>query len=143
MERITAEQTLLTSFQDADPMGVIYHGHYFRYFEEVRSALLGLIGYNYFEMHASGYMYPIIETRVKYIRPIRFQQEIRVVATLMEWEHWIRINYVIYDAKTGERLTKGHTCQVAVNMETREMCFVTPPIFGDKLRAYCELQPSS
>ena len=32
---LTAELTLTTAFQDADPMGVIYHGNYFRFFEEV------------------------------------------------------------------------------------------------------------
>ncbi len=29
---LESEVTLVTSFQDADPMGVIYHGNYFRFF---------------------------------------------------------------------------------------------------------------
>lgn len=28
---LSAEVTIVTSFQDADPMGVIYHGNYFRF----------------------------------------------------------------------------------------------------------------
>lgn len=37
---LEAEVTMVTSFQDADPMGVIYHGNFFRYFEEARRVLM-------------------------------------------------------------------------------------------------------
>lgn len=136
MSRLWAELTLVTSFQDADPMGVIYHGNYFRYFEEVRRVLMEKIDYSYLQMRASGYMYPIIETRVKYVRPVKFQHRIRITAELAEWENRLRVDYVIYDADTNQRLTKGYTMQVAVNIETGEMCLASPKILGEKLRAY-------
>ncbi len=53
---LTAEVTLTTSFQDADPMGVIYHGNYFRFFEEARYVLMQKIAYNYQAMADSGSM---------------------------------------------------------------------------------------
>ena len=40
---LQSEVTLITSFQDADPMGVIYHGNYFRFFEEVRRIMMDKI----------------------------------------------------------------------------------------------------
>jgi len=131
--------TLVTSFQDADPMGIIYHGNYFRYFEEARRLLMEKIGYSYLEMKASGYMYPIVETKVRYIQPIRFQQEIRITAAVVEWQNRIRINYVIYDAQTGQRLTKAYTMQVAVRLDTGELCLVMPDIFMKRYEA-CLLQ---
>jgi acyl-CoA thioesterase FadM len=42
-------------FHDADPMGITWHGNYFRYLESARAALLDTIGYNYSEMVESGY----------------------------------------------------------------------------------------
>ncbi len=135
MTRLSAELTLLTSFQDADPLGIIYHGNYFRYFEEARRMLMDTIGYGYLEMKASGYMYPVSEAWVKYIQPIRFQHRIRVVAELAEWENRILIRYVIYDADTGKRLTKAQTTQVAVKMDTGELCLVTPDALRKRLRA--------
>ncbi len=135
MTKLSAELTLLTSFQDADPLGIIYHGNYFRYFEEARRALMDRIGYGYLEMKESGYMYPVSEVGVKYIQPIRFQHRIRVVAELEEWENRILVRYLIYDAETGRRLTKAHTTQVAVRMDTGELCLVTPDVFREKVRA--------
>ena len=85
---------------------------------------------------ASGYVWPIIDTRVKYVKSIPYDHTIRVVATLTEWENRMRVDYVIYDADSGVRMTKAHTMQVAVSIETEEMCFVSPRIFTDKVEAY-------
>ncbi len=37
---LRTEVAMVTSFQDADPMGVVYHGNYFRFFEEARRILM-------------------------------------------------------------------------------------------------------
>jgi len=52
---------------------------------------------------------------------------------VVEWENRLRIDYVIRDLLTGQKLTTGHTIQVAVDMSTREMCFVCPQVLWDKL----------
>ena len=133
---LNAEVLITTTFQDADPMGVVYHGNYFRFFEKARHEMLEKIGYGYRDMMASGYVWPIIDTRVKYVKSIPYDHTIRVVATLTEWENRMRVDYVIYDADSGVRMTKAHTMQVAVSIETEEMCFVSPRIFTDKVEAY-------
>ncbi|GAD80387.1 acyl-CoA thioesterase [Vibrio ezurae] len=130
---LESEVTLVTSFQDADPMGVIYHGNYFRFFEEARRVLMDKIGYGYLAMKESGYMWPIIDTRVRYVKAIPFGHEIKVVATLTEWENRLRVDYVIYDAATKQRMCKAHTMQVAVSIDSEEMCFVSPKVLTDKV----------
>ncbi|WP_394143454.1 acyl-CoA thioesterase [Vibrio atypicus] len=130
---LEAEVTMVTSFQDADPMGVIYHGNFFRFFEEARRVMMDKIGYGYLAMNESGYMWPIIDTRVKYVKAIPFNHTIRVCAKLTEWENRLRVDYVIYDAETGQRMCKAHTTQVAVSIEKQEMCFVSPKVFMDKV----------
>ncbi|MDB1123259.1 acyl-CoA thioesterase [Vibrio algarum] len=133
---LNAEIIIKPLFQDADPMGVVYHGNYFRFFEQARHNLMAKINYSYLDMNASGYMWPIIDTRVKYIKAIPFDHEIRVTAKLTEWEHRLRVDYIIYDNNTGERMTKAHTMQVAVDMATQEMCFVSPKLFTDKVEQW-------
>ncbi|WP_354622777.1 acyl-CoA thioesterase [Psychromonas sp. MME2] len=133
---LTAEVTLVTAFQDADPMGVIYHGNYFRFFEEARRILMEKINYCYHDMQASGYAWPIIDSYVKYVKAIPFHHQIRITASLTEWEHHLRVDYVIYDAISGVRMTKGYTRQVAVGLKNAEMCFASPQVFLDKLEPY-------
>lgn len=133
---LDAEVTLVTSFQDADPMGVIYHGNYFRFFEEARRVMMDKINYGYLAMNESGYMWPIIDTRVKYVKAIPFNHTIRVCAKLTEWENRLRVDYVIYDAESGQRMCKAHTTQVAVSIEQQEMCFASPKVFIDKIEQW-------
>lgn len=120
-------------FHDVDMMNVAWHGHYLKYFEIARCALLNSFSYNYQEMMASGYAWPIIEAHVRYPGSAVFGQKIRVLATLAEWEHRLRIAYLISDAVTGKRLTTGHTVQVAVDIQTREMLFASPAVLLEKL----------
>lgn len=128
-----AEVTLGIPFHDCDMMEVAWHGHYAKYFELARCELLERMDYNYPQMRDSGYAWPVIELHVRYARALVFNQRIRVRATLKEYEHRLKIAYDVRDADSGERLTRGHTVQVAVDMRTREMCFVSPPILFDKL----------
>lgn len=123
---LEAEVTLVTTFQDADPMGVIYHGNYFRFFEEARRVMMEKIDYGYLKMTESGFMWPVIDVQVKYVRAIAFNHPIRVKARLTEWENRLRVHYEIYDAQTGQRMTKGHTTQVAVGIEDKEMRLASP-----------------
>jgi len=132
---LVAEVEIDIPFQDGDPMGVTWHGNYFRYFEAARCALLDKIGYGYVEMVNSGYSWPIVDTRVKFVRPTVFQQRILVVAALEEYENRLKIGYVITDIETGERVTKGYTIQVAVENESTELCFVSPPVLIEKIHA--------
>lgn len=133
MPSLTASVQVEVPFHDIDPMGVAWHGHYFKYFEIARCALLDEIDYNYPQMKASGYMWPIVDTRVKYVGSALFQQTLNVTATLLEYENRLKIGYDITEAQSGQRLTKGYTIQVAVDIHTREMCYVSPKILLDKL----------
>jgi len=131
---LAAEVDVEIPFHDGDPMGVTWHGNYFRYLELARCALLDKIGYNYTEMERSGYAWPIVDTRVKFAKPTVFQQRVRVKAVLEEYEIRLKIGYVITDIESGERLTKGYTVQVAVDRRTNEMCFGSPAILIEKVR---------
>ena len=129
-----AEVRITVPFHDVDVMEIVWHGHYAKYFEIARCALLDKIGYNYLQMKQSGYSWPIIELKTRYIKPASFGQDILVRARIAEYEFRLKIDYLISDAATGTRLTKGHTVQVAVDAERRELLLASPAILLKKLR---------
>lgn len=104
-----------------------------RYFEIARTALLRSIDYDYPEMRASGYAWPVIELHVRYAQPLRYRQRIGVEAFIAEWENRLKIEYVIRDFESGMRLTRGYTIQVAVDMRTGEMRLLSPDVLAEKL----------
>ena len=131
--QLSAEVDVTVPFHDVDMMAVAWHGHYLRYIELARCALLDRIDYNCPQMEASGYLWPVIDVRMKYIAPLRFGQTVRVRATLVEYQHRLKIDYLLYDPQSGKRTSKGYTVQVAVSKQSGEMCLASPQVLLDKL----------
>lgn len=120
-------------FHDCDPANIVWHGHYARYFEVARCALLEKFNYNYDHMLQSGYAWPLIDYSARFIKPLRFKQKVRVRARIVEWEYRLKLDYLITDAGSGERLCKGSTAQVAIDLKTQEMCLMSPDVLLKKL----------
>ena len=133
---VTASVDIDIPFQDIDAMEVVWHGNYPRYLEIARCAVLDCIEYDYPRMRDSGYAWPVIDMRIKYIKPLHFRQRIRVTADIREYENRLKIDFLITDAHSHEKLSKASTIQVAVDMRTREMCFASPSVLLEKLQAY-------
>jgi acyl-CoA thioester hydrolase len=133
LSRWFAESETQVQFFDLDPMEIVWHGHYVKYLEIARGALLDSIGYNYAQMKASGYVWPVIDLHLRYIAPAAFAQRLRLRAEIVEWENRLKIAYLIRDAASGRRLSRATTTQVAVEIATGEMCFVSPPVLFEKL----------
>ncbi|AOJ76545.1 acyl-CoA thioesterase [Burkholderia ubonensis] len=132
---LTATARVEVPFHDVDAMNVCWHGHYLKYFEAGRAALLRAIDYDYPAMQASGYLWPVVEAHLKYVRPAVYGQRVDVRATLLEFENRLKIGYEIVDAVSGERLTKGYTVQLAIDATTRELQFVSPAALIERVRA--------
>ena len=128
-----AEVELQVQFFDLDPMDIVWHGNYVKYLEIVRCALLDKIDYNYAQMQASGYAWPVIDMHLRYVAPATFGQRLTLRADIVEWENRLKIDYLISDAASGRRLNRASTTQVAVEIATREMCFASPPVLFEKL----------
>ncbi len=129
----SAECIIEIPFYDVDPMHVVWHGNYLKYFEKARCVLLDKFDYGYLKMQESGYMWPIVDARVKYVNSAYFGQKILCTAYLSEYENRLKISYEIVCVKTGQRITKGYTVQVAVCITTKEMQLVSPLIVWEKL----------
>jgi acyl-CoA thioester hydrolase len=130
---LSHETEVVPAFYDIDPMDIVWHGHYVKYLEVARTALLAKFDYDYPRMRASGYAWPIVDMRLKYVRPAEFGQRLVVRSEIVEWENRLRIQYLIRDAQTGRKLTQATTTQVAVDMATREMLYVCPPVLWERL----------
>jgi acyl-CoA thioester hydrolase len=131
--RWCAETSAQVQFFDLDPMEVVWHGHYVKYLEVARSALLDKIDYNYAQMRASGYLWPVIDLQVRFAASARFGDVLKLRAEIVEWENRLKIEYLISADVTGKRLTRATTTQVAVEIVTGEMCFASPPVLFEKL----------
>jgi acyl-CoA thioester hydrolase len=132
---LAADALVDVPFHDVDAMEVVWHGHYVKYFEHARTLLLRQIDYDFPQMRASGYAWPVVECYLKYVRAARYGSRLIVRAELREFENRLKIAYEIRDEISGERLTKGYTTQVAVRMSDGELQFVSPECLLSRLES--------
>jgi acyl-CoA thioester hydrolase len=127
---------LTVPFFDVDSMEVVWHGHYVKYLEIARCALLDALGHGYVRMKDTGYAWPIIDLQLRSARAARFGQALIVRAELVEWQNRLKIHYTLSDAASGERLTRASTIQVAVKLADGEMQLVSPSVFIDDIERH-------
>jgi acyl-CoA thioester hydrolase len=132
---IAAEVDVEVPFHDVDLAGVVWHGHYMKYLENARWALMNRIGFGLEAMVASGFLWPVVGLQVKYVRAARYGDRLRVRASLVEWEMRVVINYLILDAKDDARVGRAQTVQVAVERETGTLQLATPECLAGRVRA--------
>jgi acyl-CoA thioester hydrolase len=134
-EPLGAEVEIRVPFYDLDPLGVVWHGNYYKYFELARAEFMRSIGFDIDEMKGSGYVWPVTKSHCSYLSPLRYDMRVVVRAELMEEEHRLIVRYRITEKESGRVLAKGYTVQVAVNITTWEMSFITPEALLKRLQA--------
>jgi len=65
-------------------MGVLYYGNYAAFYEVGRVEAMRSLGLPYADLEARGIFMPVIEMHAKYIRPIKYDQLIRVETSILE-----------------------------------------------------------
>jgi acyl-CoA thioester hydrolase len=130
---LTASIETVVAFHDVDLAAVVWHGHYLKYLENARWALMDRIGFGLDAMRASGYGWPIVELHVKYVKAARVGDRLRVQASLTEWLNRLVVNYLVVDARSEERVARAQTVQAAVELASGVLQFETPPILLDRI----------
>ena len=125
--RPSYEVTLKVPFYDLDPMQIVWHGNYLKYFDIARSELYDHLGVDLFAFHdRTRYIFPIIRSFVKHIRPLKRGDEFLCRATVKEARTKIVVVFEIRLVKDGTLCTRGSTEQVAVREPEMEMEFSIP-----------------
>ncbi|GMO29694.1 MAG: thioesterase family protein [Termitinemataceae bacterium] len=132
---IQAETEFHIEFYDCDPMNVVWHGNYFRFFEAARRALLDKLRYGYSEMERKGCVFPVIKTSAKFIQSFKLDDVVRAKATLTEYETCIKIKYELFNAKTGTLYTKGESTQMAFDVKSNQSLFACPDDFVQRVKS--------
>ncbi|MCP4409479.1 MAG: acyl-CoA thioesterase [Gammaproteobacteria bacterium] len=98
-------------FYDVDSLGMVWHGHYYKYFELARTALYRSLNFDVDDMGRLGLTFPVIESQCRYREALRYGQKIDISAHFRDWEYYILIEYRIRKTRSGRRAAYGHTKQ--------------------------------
>lgn len=106
---------LTVPFHDCDPLGVVWHGHYYKYLEIARTELLQPLGLDGQELVDSGHRMYVTDARCRYLSPLRYRDRVRVTAWLREWEQRIYVAYEVMNLTAARRAARAHTVLVVTD----------------------------
>ncbi len=78
------ETRLRVRYAETDAAGIAHHSAFVAWLEVGRVAWMRTAGASYAEIEASGYSLPVVELRIRYVAPARFDDELRVRAALAD-----------------------------------------------------------
>ncbi len=108
-------------YGDTDKMGVVYYANYFRYFEMLRNELIRSSGKSYKEIEEKDQlMFPVLEANCNYIYPAKYDDVIVIQGALKLIEaNRFKIEYVILNKETNEKLVEGYTWHICISLENK------------------------
>lgn len=116
-------------FSDVDSMGIMWHGHYIRLFEEGREQFGLTYQLDYLTVFDHGYFTPIIKTEIKHLAPLDYGDTAVIEAIyIFKKAAKIEFEYKIYSQKTGKLVCTGKTTQVFLDSK-RELVITNPPFY--------------
>jgi acyl-CoA thioester hydrolase len=130
--RLTSVE-LEVPFHEVDPMGIVWHGHYLRYFDVARTRLLRKCGLDEGRpADESRFYYMVSESQCRHAFPLRYGERFRVDAWLHDVERRLKIQFEIHNLDQGRRSARGHTILVCVDAQGK-MLLKTPQSVLDRV----------
>jgi acyl-CoA thioester hydrolase len=133
MSKFLLEKTEIpVRFNEADPLGIVWHGHYIRYFEDGREAFGNVHGLSYLDFYNRGYIVPIVNVNCDYKRSLRYGEKMIVETKYLSCEAAkIVFHYTIYNAESGVLVAKGSSVQVFLD-RAHSVLQLTNPLFFEE-----------
>lgn len=121
---------VLVRFNEADPLGIVWHGHYIRYFEDGRESFGKDHGLGYLDVYKQGFVTPVVSVQCDYKKSLRFGDRVIVETIYMpSAAAKIKFRYRLYNAETGELVATGSSVQVFLDKENSILQLNNPPFF--------------
>ena len=118
---------LRVPFHDLDPLQMVWHGNYLKYFEIAREGLFRELGADLYDFHLkSGYLFPVIRSSVKHIRPLFHHDEFICRARLKESKRKLIVDFEIRLVKDNTLCAKGQSEQAAMKVPEMELMLLIP-----------------
>lgn len=123
-------------YADTDQMKYVYNGKYFEYFEVGRTEMMREIGLPYKDIENSGFLMPVIETKITYLSPAFYDELLEIQTIVPEFPKIkVHIDHVIKSLDRSIEIVKGYVELAFINTQTMKPTRA-PKIFTDAIAKF-------
>lgn len=120
---------ITTRFSEVDSMGIVWHGHYIKYFEDGRESFGKVYGLGYLDVYAQGFFIPIVNINCSYKKPIVYDEPLFIETKFIDTPAAkIKFEYKLFNKNNSEVYATGSSEQVFLTKE-RELHLTVPEFF--------------
>ena len=119
-------------FHDVDALRLVWHGHYYKYLELARTALLRDCRLDTGDLRGLGFGMLMIESRCRHLAPLRYGDIACVSAWFRDVKHRIRIAYEIVRTSDHVRVARAETTLVTLT-RGGDLLLETPEVIRRRL----------
>ncbi|RYY30883.1 MAG: acyl-CoA thioesterase [Chitinophagaceae bacterium] len=131
VKTLVDKRTIRVRFNEADPLGVVWHGHYVRYFEDGRESFGQKYGLSYLDFFNHGVVVPVVHIECDYKRPLRYGESVVVETEYIPCvAAKLQFKYRLLSMK-GELVASGNSTQVFLGKEDFVLQLVNPAFFAE------------
>lgn len=116
------------NFNETDAMGIVWHGHYARFFEEASAELGRKCGLSYHDYYHAKVQAPIVQLHIDYHKPLMLEEIVTIEGRYV-WSEGARLHTEYKAVRADHSIAAaGYTIQMFVDALTREPFLATPAI---------------
>ena len=132
MKKLSSRTEVLVRFNEADPLGIVWHGHYIRYFEDGREDFGNRHGLGYLDVYKQGFVIPIVSVHCEFKRSLRYGDRVIVETKYIPCEAAkMKFTYRLFNALTDELVATGSSVQVFLDKNDSVLQLANPPFFEE------------
>jgi len=127
---LVCKTEVLVRFNEADPLGIVWHGHYIRYFEDGREDFGKQFGIGYLDFYRNGLVIPVVNVDCSFKKSLRYGDTVIVETSFIPCDAAkIQFSYRLYNKDTKDLVATGHSIQVFLEKENSALQLLNPPFF--------------
>jgi acyl-CoA thioester hydrolase len=118
-------------FSEIDALGIVWHGHYLKFFEDGREAFGRQYGLGYMDVYNQKFAVPLVNINVDFKKTVKYGDKIIIETTFVNHPaSKIIFNYSLYRASDGDLVAKGESTQVFITLD-HELHITNPAFFEE------------
>lgn len=126
---LTHTHNTVVRFSEVDAMSIVWHGNYFKFFEDGRDGLTEFYGLSLKDFANNGIQAPIVNADISFKQSLTYRDHVSIETTIYKTDvAKIWGTYKVYNADTNVLCVEGYTEQVFTDL-AGELQFKIPSFF--------------
>ncbi|UJH91648.1 acyl-CoA thioesterase [Antarcticibacterium sp. 1MA-6-2] len=117
-------------FRECDPLKIVWHGNYLKYFEDAREDFCASHGFSYQDVMKLGYSTPIVKTNCEHKLPLHFGDKFEIETTFKPTAA-AKMIFEYKVTKNDRVVCTGETIQVFLDVKG-DLVLNNPPFFLER-----------